>query len=85
MSKIVTLWPKIAQKGGRHAADRFHAETPVISDEIANSFLDRVGEAFARQMLDAGVAEREIIQALDIFAGSFADRLAILEGVRVVD
>lgn len=82
---VITLWPKIAAKGGRHAADRFYAETPVISDEIANSFLDRVGEAFAKQMLEAGVAEHEIIQALDIFAGNFADRLAILEGVRVVD
>jgi len=80
MSEVVTLWKQIAAKGGNHAAERFHDTTPHASDDRANAFIENVGVDFARQMLDAGVAGKTITEALDILVGTFADRLAVLEG-----
>jgi hypothetical protein len=77
---VTTSWKQIAAKGGRHAAERLHETTPYASDDRANSFIEDVGVGFARQMLDAGVDGKAITEALDILVGTFADRLAVLEG-----
>ncbi len=82
---VTVSWSIVARHHGRACAERLHAEISPLTDDQVNFFLDTVGTLLCRTMLERGVAEPVILDALDNLASSFADRLAILEAVAIVD
>jgi len=70
---------EIASEAGQCLANIIVASTRVVSTDAHHLMLDRAAEQFAHALVERGVSDPEIVEALETFADAFEARLTALD------